>query len=251
MVHDLQGMLLVACVLLSVCTLIHSAAPWKEHALRRETRRLRKTIEADNKRIDELNHALYRKQAFVDQLTPDYSRAQQLRNAVADMKRVWLDPASTDVERERVLRDNLWVLAPDYREIRLTRIPRGRVKLSGSAQGDDEPVYLTISLKTSGAVTKGLLESSLEEAQAQISGLMPKEIAGKRVDCLVIGGSIADGVNDMAFSSDANGSAAIRIRPITYSDLIARAELVANPPIGRPSSEVVNFSGGKGQRAAA
>jgi len=228
--HDSQGLLLVASACVIVLGFILAERPWAARPSRREVVRLRAAADAGKTRIDRLNHELYHMQSIVETVRPHYERAQRLRAAINEMKRVWLAPDSGEAERAHVLRKNLWVLTPHYRDICLTRgtadaLEATALRAAPDAQTDD-PVHLRIAF-----ADRSITAADLEQAQASVFKQRAGVPAMQRVECLLLGTAKADGVRDLRLSWGGAEAGAIRIHPITYGELIAQAELLANPPL--------------------
>jgi hypothetical protein len=247
--HDSQGLLLFASAFVIVIGFIIVAGPWAERPLRREIARLRAQANTAKTRIDTLNHELYRMQSIVENVKPHYERAQRLRVAIGEMKRVWLRADSTQTERERVLRENLWVLTPDYRNIRLSKPTKAgtlegtALCMAGNGQTHD-PVELRIAL-----AGEAVTSAALAHAHAGVTQPRAGALADQRIEYLLVGSSRADEVGDLRLSWGAAGG--IRIRPVTYAELIARAELLANPPLDPLEAQIISLAKAKATRAAA
>lgn len=191
---------------------------------------------------------------------PVYNRAKELRAAIWEMNEVW-NGNTSEAECERVLRDNLWVLAPEYIEF---NVPKDQITLSKLAQrlfGDAEstekeewielknnnrpdvpglfwahaslqyglanarkPTLLVIELKKDAVSV-----DALEQVHSYAHGLMQlrrKRLWGNRIDCLVIGRRIDPNVSDVHLRWGPRPHDAIHITPLTYATLLARAELI-------------------------
>lgn len=97
--------------------------------------------------------------------------------------------------------------------------------LANSCQGSesDEDIILIMELKKPSVTIQ---RKDIEQAYAYATGLMniaSSDLWGKAIDCLVIGGEVADGVNDLHLTFGGAAHDAIRIIPTTYKSLIERA----------------------------
>lgn len=187
-----------------------------------------------------------------------------LQARLREMKQVWLDGASDEHACQRVLKKNLWVLWPEYfvkEEFFATprtlstissRFFEGRAQpvdqttyklfasdslkpdLFGTAESyafhrrNPDDVYLLLELKRPSVA---LSWTDLEQVHAYAFGLMQRvaDLRDARIDCLVIGGHCADGLNDAHLRWGGNAHHAIRITPITWQDLYERAARLVVP----------------------
>jgi hypothetical protein len=214
---------------------------------------------------------------------PVYMRAEALKIAIEKMDEVWNGTAN-EAECERVLRDNLWVLAPDY--IR-HKVPPGQLGLANLADflfpgapsptsdewiavpdnwrpdiaglfwadaslqhgqvGVREPTLLLLELKKA-AITG----DALEQAHAYAFSLMQRnreKLWGERIDCLVIGRQLAEGLSDVHLRWGPAQNNAIHITPLTYNDLLARAKRIYDLLV-QHDAEIIDFSTARARLAS-
>lgn len=130
-----------------------------------------------------------------------------------------------------------WIGGKDHLDKESWRIrvgPTSRPDLFGNANTEgnfDEPnkVYLIIELKAPGLT---ICWDHIEQVHAYALSLMMNvgnRLRKKRIDCLVVGKDLAEGVNDAHLRWGKEAHHAIRIVPMTYRQLYERACRIAGP----------------------
>lgn len=200
------------------------------------------------------------------EIMPFKVSADELALELWDMKRVWIDNNSLENECREVLAKNMWVFWPDYsltnRPIMERKIGNAisdlyngetdhiqstsydiktnedsRVDLCGwadvsanfqpSYSTDRREVLLLIELKRASATIDS---KAIEQSFAYATSLMTQaasELWGEPIDCLAIGGAVSSDTNDIHLRFGAMTHSAIRIIPLTYKTLFARALKIA------------------------
>lgn len=202
------------------------------------------------------------------ELRPYLAKERGLRDRLDAMKATWLDAAASEQACHQLLERNLWVLYPDYVVEEQFLSNRGvlsafenhfgqnrenwvgvenadqpwRMRVGGTSRPDlcgpaistasfDKPddVYLIIELKRPNVT---ICWDHIEQAHAYALSLMLNvggDLRNRRIDCLVIGGSLSDDVNDAHLRWGKEAHHAIRIVPMTYAQLHDRACRIATP----------------------
>jgi len=193
-----------------------------------------------------------------------YRAFRQLLAALQRMKDVWIDRASPEADTvrscEQVLRDNMWVLAPDL--LPETINANGRTPLRnivqqhfGKADPSLPPSALGLNLDWTPAICgwfdgRAGIQPAAARSYVIVELLRPREtvgrqamdrcyayalalmhavpeLRGERIQCFVIGEQIAKGVHEIRSSFGPKRDGIVSVTPLTYAVLYARAKSVA------------------------
>jgi len=89
------------------------AIDWESRVRAAEDHHVRKSREWESEKtnLERETGALGRD---VEKFRPDHANIESLKQRLKDMREVWLNPASSEWDCQKVLARNLWVLSPDY-----------------------------------------------------------------------------------------------------------------------------------------
>lgn len=227
---------------------------------------------ADFRRLlTQANQDLIRKSETIEQIMPFKSRADYMAHAISEMEAIWLNLDSREKQCSDLLEKYPWVLWPDFVveqlivERGLTNTARlllkedfidydsskarfqvkenqrvdlcGWAKINGSIQpnmaNQSDNVLLLIELKRPGVTVD---RAAIEQAYVYAFSLLElgkNKLMGRPIECLAVGGNIAEDANDVHLRFGATPDAAIRVTPLTYQHLFERAKSTAEHLLGQ------------------
>jgi hypothetical protein len=186
------------------------------------------------------------------------------------------ESGATEEEAKALLRNHMWVLEPEFRLIgdRIeweVNLPNALAELYPSFEqvdysvwkeqpdpslrvdivavvsmvgalgtprtiaGDDALLLIEAKRPGSGVLNASAREQVLGYA-SNLRKLAPRELMGRRIECLLIGGRISDDMNDIVVRWDSEGEAPTMVRFLTWETLLKRAELACMATGPRPGT---------------
>lgn len=196
----------------------------------------------------------------------------EMRSRIAEMRRVWLSADARDNRWEDrcgdLLAENLWLLQPDYvvegrvfKRCGLATVVRGlfgrfwsktfrhppdtgirpdlvtlaRTADSFHARRGDAPALLLLELKSpSQTIDIAAMEQALSYAYDAFKLIHPDDCV--QIECLAIGGDVAEGVETMTMRWKDTHDRTVRVVPLSWSDLVKRAERLIH--VQRPALDI-------------
>ena len=183
-----------------------SARRWNQEACRR--------VLCDNLWVLEPDYALRGGYRLVDaDVIPDDFSEFKLRGGVCRAREPLSRAKSNGARRETLSR-----FAPA-----MAGWTSAHGLMASDAMVDGRPVYLILDLHHSlREVTPDCLESVRAFAE-QLVETAPEHFGGKRIEGLVVGGRLAEGVSEQMYWSEDQRQPVLRLTPVTYEALYARA----------------------------
>jgi hypothetical protein len=102
--------------------------------------------------------------------------------------------------------------------------------------GDEALLLIEAKRPGNGGVLNASAREQVLRYAANLRKLAPRELMGRRIECLLIGGRIPDDMNDIVVKWDSEGEAPTMVRFLTWETLLKRAELACLATGPRPGS---------------